>query len=486
MSSRVSGRSAANVADRRARDPVEWGVAARCRRGEATSGDLGVVCLLPGGALVAGIDGLGHGAEAARAARRAGDVVRAGPGADLAVLVKRCHTALRGTRGAAISLAFISPAAGGMTWVGVGNVEGRLLSGEPTARRIKGSLALGRGVLGHELPARRRPHPGDRRRRLGLRGLPRHVRHEPGDQRAHPRRALEARGRRARGRGPLPGPANMSEQMQFQAAYASALRDYLRDPAEASLSVAYELAREAVRRELSVLDVAVAHQEALLSALAGAADAADVEGITRAAGDFFLEGLSTFEMVQRGFREARLEVALERRHTELSRRLSTFLADTSLADSAHDSLEEMLRLVTEQARELVGAACCMATVALAGEPRVVEASSYPEGDRRWTTLVRWIDVAETYRLIRSNGGSVRSAGKELARLPAFRVVSGDRTLEGWLAASLTALDGSEMGAIQLFDKHGGPFTAEDESALVHLAQMTAAAVERARLYGARD
>jgi negative regulator of sigma-B (phosphoserine phosphatase) len=165
MSSRVSGRSAANVADRRARDPVEWGVAARCRRGEATSGDLGVVCLLPGGALVAGIDGLGHGAEAARAARRAGDVVRAGPGADLAVLVKRCHTALRGTRGAAISLAFISPAAGGMTWVGVGNVEGRLLSGEPTARRIKGSLALGRGVLGHELPVVRTAalavRPGD-------------------------------------------------------------------------------------------------------------------------------------------------------------------------------------------------------------------------------------------------------------------------------------------------------------------------------------
>jgi Phosphoserine phosphatase RsbU, N-terminal domain len=278
----------------------------------------------------------------------------------------------------------------------------------------------------------------------------------------------------------------MSAQMQFQAAYASALLEYLRDPTEASLTPAYELARDAVRRELSVLDLAVAHQEALLSALAGASGAGDVERITRGAGDFFLEGLSTFEMVQRGFREARLEVALERRHTELSRRLSTFLADTSLADSARESLEEMLRLVTEQARELVGAACCLATVALAGEPRAVQAASHPEGDRRWTTFVRWIDVAETYRLIRSNGGSVRSTGEGLARLPAFRVLSEDRMLDGWLAASLTALDGSEMGAIQLFDKRVGPFTADDEAALVHLAQMTAAAVERARLYGARD
>jgi len=153
------------VADRGARDAVEWGVAARCRHGEVTSGDLAVVSLLPGGALVAGIDGLGHGAEAARAASRAGDVVRTSQVADMVLLVMRCHVALRGTRGAAISLAFVCPAAGGMTWIGVGNVEGRLLSGEPAARRVKGSLELGSGVVGHELPAVRtealRIRPGD-------------------------------------------------------------------------------------------------------------------------------------------------------------------------------------------------------------------------------------------------------------------------------------------------------------------------------------
>jgi hypothetical protein len=46
----------------------------------------------------------------------------------------------------------------------------------------------------------------------------------------------------------------------FRAAYASALRDHLREPTETSLRVAYELARDAVRRQLSVLDLAVAHQ----------------------------------------------------------------------------------------------------------------------------------------------------------------------------------------------------------------------------------
>jgi GAF domain-containing protein len=277
----------------------------------------------------------------------------------------------------------------------------------------------------------------------------------------------------------------MSSPVAFRAAYSAALGDYLLHPSEASLSAAYELARDAVSRHLSVLDLAVAHQEAFLSALAGAADAADVERTARAAGDFFLEGLSAFEMVHRGFHEARLAASLERRQTELSRQLSAFLADASLADEAYDSMEEMLRLVAEQAREIVGAVCCVATVALPGRPRVAEGASYPDGERRWATFVRWLDLPAIYRLIRASGGSARVAGDELARTSLFHVAAGARPLEGWLAASLTALDGSELGAIQLFDKRTGAFTRDDESALVHLAQMASAAVERARLYRER-
>jgi phosphoserine phosphatase RsbX len=135
-----------------AREPVEWAIATRCRRGETTSGDLAVVAFLPEGVLVAGIDGLGHGDEAARAARKAAEVLREGPSRDLVLLVERCHAALKGTRGAAISLAFVSPCDRGVTWLGVGNVEGRVLSGDPSAIRPKGSLPLGNGVPGHELP----------------------------------------------------------------------------------------------------------------------------------------------------------------------------------------------------------------------------------------------------------------------------------------------------------------------------------------------
>ena len=39
-----------------------------------------------------------------------------------------------------------------------------------------------------------------------------------------------------------------------------------------------------------------------------------------------------------------------------------------------------------------------------------------------------------------------------------------------------------MGAVQVFDKTSGGFTDEDAAALLHLAQIASAAVERLRLY----
>lgn len=272
----------------------------------------------------------------------------------------------------------------------------------------------------------------------------------------------------------------------FRSAYASALGDYLSEPSERLLRVAYELGRQAVSQQLSVLDLAIAHQEALLSALRGTSSSAVTRHVTREAGDFFLESMSSFEMVQRGLAETRDAARHERRQTEMARQLSTFLADASLTLDGSGSLDEMLQLVAEQARELVNAECCVATVAVDGQPRTAEAASYFEGDRRWTAFVQWLDLFAIYRLIQQRGGSVRLAGEQITRLAAFLTRPGDLPLHGWVAASLNALDGSELGAIQLFDKQdGGSFTADDEAALIHLAQMASAAVERARPYQER-
>jgi hypothetical protein len=231
---------------------------------------------------------------------------------------------------------------------------------------------------------------------------------------------------------------------EFRAAYAAAFRSYVADETEINLRTAYELGREAVVRELSVLDLTLVHHDALLDALREAATA-DVEHVTRAAAAFVLESLSAFEMVRRGFNEAREAALLERRHAAMLRQLSNFLADISLSLATPDPLEEMLQLVAEQTRELVGCDWCRVDVAV-GPDEVREAISASEMNAPMPT---------------SEGRTLR---------------------EGSLAALLTALDGRAIGSLELAYKRDGDFSGVDEAVLANLAQMVSAAVERSRLY----
>jgi serine phosphatase RsbU (regulator of sigma subunit) len=132
---------------------IETGLAAAMRAGEAQSGDLSVVSLTPGGALVGVVDGLGHGEEAAAAARLAVSVLESHLFESVVSLLRLCHEKLRATRGVVVSVASIDAVEGVMTWVGVGNVEGILLRADPQAQPAVESLLLRGGVVGAaELP----------------------------------------------------------------------------------------------------------------------------------------------------------------------------------------------------------------------------------------------------------------------------------------------------------------------------------------------
>ncbi|MFL5302989.1 MAG: SpoIIE family protein phosphatase [Anaeromyxobacteraceae bacterium] len=128
---------------------VEWGAAAAALDGAPHSGDLHVVAPYPGGVLVAAIDGLGHGPEAALAARAAADVLEASAGAPLERLFDQCHDALRKTRGAVMSLAAFDARSSTVSWGGVGNVEGILLRASGARRE---SISLRGGIVGYQLP----------------------------------------------------------------------------------------------------------------------------------------------------------------------------------------------------------------------------------------------------------------------------------------------------------------------------------------------
>lgn len=116
------------------------------------SGDLPVVAASPTGVLLAVIDGLGHGPEAAEAARDAARVLVANAGEPVIPLVERCHEALRKTRGVVLSLAALRPADSSITWLGVGNVEGLLVRADRRATPARESIQLRGGVVGYQLP----------------------------------------------------------------------------------------------------------------------------------------------------------------------------------------------------------------------------------------------------------------------------------------------------------------------------------------------
>jgi negative regulator of sigma-B (phosphoserine phosphatase) len=131
---------------------VEWGVAGFPGKGQQQSGDRYLVYPVAQGVLLAVVDGLGHGAEAAAAAELAVQTLQGHAVEAVTPLLQRCHETTRGTRGVVIGLASIDSLRGTLTWLGVGNVEGVLVS--RVDRRARQRMLLSRaGIVGAQLPS---------------------------------------------------------------------------------------------------------------------------------------------------------------------------------------------------------------------------------------------------------------------------------------------------------------------------------------------
>ncbi len=124
------------------------------------------------------------------------------------------------------------------------------------------------------------------------------------------------------------------------ARYSEAFSAYLEDRGEQALGAAYDIGREAVAMQLSVLDLADAHHNALRAALAG--DDATLE----AAANFLRESLSTFETVHRGYLEVQEVARLEHEYVEQLRALS----EASVAINSSLTVEAILQLTADAAQ----------------------------------------------------------------------------------------------------------------------------------------
>ena len=130
---------------------IDWGTAVRACSGESESGDAFLVKRVPHGVLIGVADGLGHGVQAAEAARTALALVGSHANDALTDIAHLCHLALQGMRGAALTLARIDSKAETLTWLGVGTVAATLWRARAGLVACE-SLLLRGGTLGQSVP----------------------------------------------------------------------------------------------------------------------------------------------------------------------------------------------------------------------------------------------------------------------------------------------------------------------------------------------
>lgn len=203
--------------------------------------------------------------------------------------------------------------------------------------------------------------------------------------------------------------------------YAKAFTAWAVDGRGDALEMAHEVGRDAMRRGSTLLDVVEMHGEVV--AAVGGDVRADV------AARFLLEAVSVFELARQSFADAHRIARVERAHADRLQRL----ADASVAMSAATTVDARLSVAVGAARELLAADAARAAITADGD---------------------------------EPGAAVGDADR---RAPALR-------------APLTSSDGSPIGELVVWPGVARPFGTEDEAILTQLAQITAVAVEKARLF----
>ena len=130
---------------------AEWGSAAAAREGERVSGDRQLVIEIPRGLLIAVVDGVGHGPDAAAAADAAIDSISRHADRSPVEVLERCHAEIGQTRGAVALIARFDSVSSQLTWAGVGLIRGVLIRARPAQQPRRELLLTRPGVIGRAL-----------------------------------------------------------------------------------------------------------------------------------------------------------------------------------------------------------------------------------------------------------------------------------------------------------------------------------------------
>lgn len=156
------------------------------------------------------------------------------------------------------------------------------------------------------------------------------------------------------------------------------------------------------------------------------------------------------------------------------------LAEASIQINSVVALDSLLQVITDQARNIIGARQALTTLLPRGEwNRSITCVSVAEGQ---AALEFAKESSEMFMLACNLNKPVRlNAGARANTWGPVRRAT-DATRYGWLAAPLLTRDGRNLGLIQLSQKLSGEFSPDDEAILVQLTHMASVAIDNVRLY----
>ncbi|HEX7447149.1 MAG TPA: ATP-binding protein, partial [Pirellulales bacterium] len=159
------------------------------------------------------------------------------------------------------------------------------------------------------------------------------------------------------------------------------------------------------------------------------------------------------------------------------------LTEASLAIHSALSMDKMLEIIANTAREIIDAhRATMVTTWDENWQRCHKTVSLsPEYESRRHTL-QPANGSELYALWIALDRARRLSADQLAAHPAWQTLGkslwdAPQAPPDWLAAPLTGRDGRTIGLIHLCRKRSGDFTADDEAVVLQLAQMASIAIE---------
>lgn len=167
------------------------------------------------------------------------------------------------------------------------------------------------------------------------------------------------------------------------------------------------------------------------------------------------------------------------------------LTEAALAINSALSIEEVVQVITEQARAIIGSHQGLTTLVFDQDwQKAIHTMSLSDKYANWRNRSAKPDGSGIYTMMLQISHPIRLTQAELEAHPRWHGYGKEAgkhlPLRGWLAAPLIWRDGQNFGLIQLSDKYEGEFTEADEDILVQLTQMASVAIENTRLYEAEQ